>query len=415
MAIPLLRGRVGQFGDVRLFCFVFSGFSLSLFFFSSSCSPSSLLFVTSSLLLLSGLAWWWAISPRFPSRAFRRTSTPFGPLLASHSFGKNCRLLLLFLFLSSPHPPFSTNGYETDHFVPFVCSKITYSVVGSPPFSMRFLNLFGLALATISSVNAQTFTNCNPLKKSCPADPALGTSHSWTFNQTLDDHIWDASNGHVDFTDEGAQLSIKEKLQSPTLQSKFYIFFGVVESHIKMAKGGGIVSSVVLQSDDLDEIDWEWVGYNTTGVQSNYYGKGNASSYGRGGYHYVPNADTEFHNYTTYWTKDKIEWWIDQELVRTLNYEDALEGRNFPQTPSNVRYGIWPAGDSGNAKGTIDWAGGVVDYDAGPYTMVVEKVRVQDFASGKEYEYKDNSGAWESINVVTYVVLSFRINEWQQC
>ena len=268
---------------------------------------------------------------------------------------------------------------------------------------MRFLNFFGLALATISSVNAQTFTSCNPLKKSCPADPALGTSHSWTFNQTLDDHIWDASNGHVDFTAEGAQLSIKEKLQSPTLQSKFYIFFGVVESHIKMAKGGGIVSSVVLQSDDLDEIDWEWVGYNTTGVQSNYYGKGNASSYGRGGYHYVPNADTEFHNYTTYWTKDKIEWWIDQELVRTLNYEDALEGRNFPQTPSNVRYGIWPAGDSGNAKGTIDWAGGVVDYDAGPYTMVVEKVRVQDFASGKEYEYKDNSGAWESINVVTYV------------
>lgn len=268
---------------------------------------------------------------------------------------------------------------------------------------MRFLSLFGLALATISSVNAQTFTDCNPLEKSCPADPALGVTHSWTLNETLNDNIWDVSNGNIDFTDEGAKLSIKKKLDSPTLQSKFYIFFGVVESHVKMAKGGGIVSSVVLQSDDLDEIDWEWVGYNTTGVQTNYYGKGNDSAYDNGGNHDVLNADTEFHNYTTYWTKEKIEWWIDQELVRTLKYEDALDGKNFPQTPSNVRYGIWPAGDSGNAQGTIDWAGGVVDYDAGPYTMVIEKVRVQDFASGKEYEYTDNSGSWESINVVTYV------------
>lgn len=263
---------------------------------------------------------------------------------------------------------------------------------------VRFL--IGLLLACITSVHAQTFTNCNPMKKDCPADPALGTNHTWHFNSTQDDNIWAVSNGNIDWTENGAEFSIKKKLDSPTLQSKFFIFFGIVESHVKMAKGGGIVSSVVLQSDDLDEIDWEWVGYNTTGVQSNYYGKGNDSSYDRGGYHYVPNADTEFHNYTTYWTKDKIEWWIDQELVRTLSYEDALDGKNFPQTPSNVRFGIWPAGDSGNPLGTIEWAGGEVDYDAGPYTMVVEKVRVHDFSSGKEYEYTDKTGDWESIKVV---------------
>lgn len=269
---------------------------------------------------------------------------------------------------------------------------------------MLFLGLFGLLLATIS-VNAQTFTDCNPLEKECPADPAFGTEHTWYLNSSLNDNIWEVTTGELDYTDDGAEFSIKERLQSPTLQSKFYIFFGTVESHVKMAKGGGIITSVVLQSDDLDEIDWEWVGYNTTGVQSNYYGKGNDSSYDRGGYHYVPNADTEFHNYTTYWTQEKIEWWIDSELVRTLNCEDALEGKNFPQTPSNVRFGIWPAGDKKNPQGTIDWAGGTVDYDAGPYTMVVEKVRVHDFTSGKQYEYTDNSGDWESINVVKYVFI----------
>lgn len=269
---------------------------------------------------------------------------------------------------------------------------------------MLFLTLLGLLMACISSVIAQTTTDCNPLKEDCPPDPALGTNHTWHFNSTLDDNIWAITNGDLDFTENGANFSIKEKLDSPTLQSKFYIFFGIVESHVKMAKGGGIVSSVVLQSDDLDEIDWEWVGYNTTQVQSNYYGKGNDSTYDRGGYHYVPNADTEFHNYTTHWTKEKVEWYVDQELVRTLHAEDALDGKNFPQTPSNVRFGIWPAGDSKNPQGTIDWAGGMVDYDKGPYTMVVEKVRVHDFSSGKEYQYTDDSGDWDSIKVVQYVI-----------
>ncbi|KAH8426869.1 glycoside hydrolase family 16 protein [Aspergillus melleus] len=263
---------------------------------------------------------------------------------------------------------------------------------------LRFLSLWAIAIVCVT---AQTFTDCDPLKKDdCPAAPALGTNHTWTFNSTLDDTIWNVTNGRIYYTDEGAEFTIKSKLQSPTLQSNFYIFFGIVESHVKMAKGAGIISSVVLQSADRDEIDWEWVGYNTSEVQSNYFGKGNDTSFNRGGYHGLSNADTEFHNYTTYWSKEKIEWWLDGDLVRTLKYEDALDGKNFPQTPSNVRFGIWPAGDSGNKLGTIEWAGGEVDYDKGPYTMVVQKVRVHDFHTGKEYSYGDRSGSYESIKVV---------------
>ncbi len=43
---------------------------------------------------------------------------------------------------------------------------------------------------------------------------------------------------------------------------------------MKAAPGAGIVSSVVLESDDLDEIDWEWVGATAGEAQSNYFGKG---------------------------------------------------------------------------------------------------------------------------------------------
>ena len=264
---------------------------------------------------------------------------------------------------------------------------------------MSFLFTLALLLASFTSVFAQTFTDCNPIKEDCPPNPALGTSHQWYFNDTLPEQLWNITNGELTYTDEGAEFIIEKKLQSPTLQSTFYIFFGIVEAHIKTSHGRGIVSSVVLQSDDLDEIDWEWVGSEDNRVQTNYYGKG-VEDYKNGDSHEVDNPTGEFHNYTIHWTQEKLEWWIDGNLARTLTYEEAKNGSAYPQTPSNVRFGIWPAGDEDNELGTIQWAGGVVDYDAGPYTMVVKKVDVHDFHTGKEYVYTDHSGSWESIKVV---------------
>lgn len=264
-------------------------------------------------------------------------------------------------------------------------------------------NLFTIAAlaALAGSAAAQTFTDCNPLNKTCPADPALGTEHTWWFNSTLDSTIWNMSTGSISYTSDAAEFTISAEGESTLLQSNFYIFFGVVESWVKMAKGGGVVSSVVLESDDLDEIDWEWVGYNTSAVQSNFFGKGNTTTYNRGGTHYVANADTEWHNYTTWWDSDKLEWWIDGNLVRTLLYTDAsaLGGRNYPQTPCQVKISNWPAGTKTAEQGTIEWAGGLVDYSKGPFTMSVQRVRVQDFHSGKEYSYGDKTGDWSSIKV----------------
>ncbi|KAL3482407.1 concanavalin A-like lectin/glucanase domain-containing protein [Aspergillus californicus] len=265
-----------------------------------------------------------------------------------------------------------------------------------------FRNLAVLA-ASIAPVFAQTWTHCNPTETDCDPNPALGTNYTWYFNETQNEDIWNITNGEINWTDDGAEFTIASSLQSPTIQSTFYIFFGIIEMHVKMAAGAGIVSSVVLQSDDLDEIDWEWVGYNTTQIQTNFYSKG-VTDYLNGKFYYVENADTEFHNYTTYWTEEKLEWWVDNKLLRTLTYDDAVNSTTgdsiFPQTPSNVRIGIWPAGDPSNPTGTIEWAGGEVDYDAGPYTMTVADIRVHDFHTGKEYEYGDKTGSWESINVI---------------
>ncbi|KAJ5780582.1 hypothetical protein N7457_005742 [Penicillium paradoxum] len=266
-----------------------------------------------------------------------------------------------------------------------------------------FFSRIAVLAALASYATAQTSTECNPMNTTCPADPALGTTYTWNFNTTLDEKIWNMKTGTYDYNDEGAQFTLRKEGESTLLQSRFYIFFGIVEAHVKMSPGRGMVSSVVLESDDLDEIDWEWVGTNTSEVQSNFFGKGNTTSYERGGNHYVPNADTEFHNYTTYWNHDKLQWWIDGEMVRELDYNEELTvwGKNYPQTPCQVQFSIWPAGQKKAEQGTIDWAGGLVEWENAPFTMTLGKLRVEDFHTGKEYVYGDYSGSWESIEVVS--------------
>ena len=128
----------------------------------------------------------------------------------------------------------------------------------------------------------------------------------------------------------------------------------------------GVVSSSVLQSDDLDEIDWEFIGSNASFAETNYYGKGNTTdAYLRAKWHPSSVTTADFHNYTVRWTKDAVDWYIDGNVTRTLTYSDADGGQSFPQSPMNVRIGIWPAGDPKNNNYTVKWAGGEIDYNKG--------------------------------------------------
>jgi beta-glucanase (GH16 family) len=266
---------------------------------------------------------------------------------------------------------------------------------------MSILLVFGLLAALLSPVTAQTWTACNPLNRTdCPKDTALSTSYTCNFTNKLSGVVWNTTAGALKYGADGAEFTIAQRLDSPTIQSKFYIFFGILEIHMKAAAGKGIVSSIVLQSDDLDEIDWEWVGGDTTHVQTNYFGKGNTTTYDRGKYHEVDGPMDGFHNYTVHWTADKLDWYVDGNLTRTLLYGDAVGGKNYPQTPMTVRLGIWPGGDPKNSKGTVEWAGGPVDYGAAPYTMIVKQMKATDFSSGKEYQYSDKSGSWQSIKAI---------------
>lgn len=252
-----------------------------------------------------------------------------------------------------------------------------------------------------SPAAAQLHTECNPLEKECKPNPALATAHTFNFNSTPPDGVFKTEAGTVDYTsDNGAAFTIPKKGYSPTIKSNFYFFWGKTEVIMKPATGRGIVSSIVWSSDVLDEVDWEFLGGNATVAETNYFGKGR-QDFHNAIYHPVAGGVfDDFHNYTTVWTKEKLDWYIDGQHVRTLLPKEANNTDNYPQTPMMLSLGIWAGGDPDQPKGTIEWAQGETDYNDGPFTMYVKSCRVEDFSKGKEYVYGDRSGSFESIKIV---------------
>lgn len=172
--------------------------------------------------------------------------------------------------------------------------------------------------------------------------------------------------------------------------------FGKVSFSMKCAPGAGIVSSLVLESDTLDEIDLEWLGADDTQVQTNYFGKGDVTTYNRGAYNPAANNQEDFITYTVEWTQDQIIWTVGTTVVRVLTPATA-DTNQYPQTPMRVKFGAWSAGDSSNAAGTIAWARGPTDYTQGPFTMTLQNIQITDYSTGTEYTYGDTSGNWTSI------------------
>ncbi|KAF3906573.1 Beta-glucanase [Dactylellina cionopaga] len=282
--------------------------------------------------------------------------------------------------------------------------------------------LLATALASLVGLSSsQTYTACNPLFAStslpyttsallplltspqpppaCPANPALGGSMSADFTSGPNDMFPAILSGDkLTYTSDGAQFQVSGSGNSPTLASNFYIMFGRVSVTMKSAPGVGIVSSVVLQSDDLDEIDWEWLGGDNSQVQSNYFGKGNTNTYDRAAFIPVDNPQGTEHTYTIDWTSQSITWSIDGAVKRVLPVASSSGGgQYYPQTPMQIKLGLWSGGDPSNPPGTIQWAGGYTDYSQGPFNMFVRSISIQDYSTGSSYYYSDNSGSYTSI------------------
>ncbi|AMD22156.1 HGL184Wp [Eremothecium sinecaudum] len=236
---------------------------------------------------------------------------------------------------------------------------------------------------------------CNPLKEEyCDPNPALGTTLWETFKTESPYFVNYTNTGLVEYNTDGVAFTMAKRFDNPAIMSDFYIMYGKVEVQMKAAEGRGIVSSFYLQSDTQDEIDIEWLGGERGQFQSNFFYKGDTTTYVRGQFHNVALPQHMFHTYTIDWRMESTTWYLDGKPVRTL-LNNTEHG--YPQTPMRVFMGIWAGGDPSNEPGTIQWAGGETNYAELPFTAYIKKVIVSDYSTGNTYSYSDKSGSWTSI------------------
>ncbi|KAJ1735549.1 putative glycosidase CRH2 [Coemansia biformis] len=158
----------------------------------------------------------------------------------------------------------------------------------------------------------------------------------------------------------------------------------------------GVVSSFIIRNDKIgDEIDFEFVGKDTSTVQSNYYWH-NQLDYTKM-VTSPPMSDTtkNFHTYQIQWTPDQIVWLVDGAAFRTVKRSDtwdpALGTFKYPDSEAYVSYSIWDGG--AGAQGTSEWAGGATRWGQGPFVASVKSIDISCYYKGNETTYTPPGGS----------------------
>ncbi|KAI5306391.1 putative glycosidase crf2 [Ascosphaera pollenicola] len=216
-------------------------------------------------------------------------------------------------------------------------------------------------------------------------------------------------------------LTMAPKTVGTLLSSNHYIWYGKITARMRTSRGRGVVTAFILMSDVKDEIDFEFIGADLGDAQTNYYFQGipvwtNEISAS------VSDTFENYHTYTIDWQPDHITWSIDGQDVRTLKksdtYNETTKRFEFPQTPSRLQLSLWPAGLPSSAEGTVEWAGGLVDWESedvkknGYYYSLIDKITVECYdppksavKGSKSYIYKDDSGLESSVEISDEVVV----------
>ncbi|CAJ0540225.1 Ff.00g074440.m01.CDS01 [Fusarium sp. VM40] len=224
---------------------------------------------------------------------------------------------------------------------------------------------------------------------------------------------WVAQGEPVVFKDN-VLLTMPKDSVGTLMSSTVYMWYGNVKARFKTSRGPGVITAFILFSDVKDEIDYEFVGTELGDAQTNYYFQG-ITNYENSENITLSDTFANFHDYEIRWTPDRIEWWVDGKMGRSLDKKDTWNATaknfNFPQTPSRVQLSLWPGGKEGNAEGTVSWAGGPIDWDhpdiqkSGYFYAAFSDVEIQCFNaksgpgsnSGTSYWYTDARGTNDTI------------------
>ncbi|KAF9159666.1 hypothetical protein DFQ26_006294 [Actinomortierella ambigua] len=149
-----------------------------------------------------------------------------------------------------------------------------------------------------------------------------------------------------------------------TVSSTRWMLYGTVSARIKTGSSkNGVVSSFIFRNDKTgDEIDYEWVGRAPKEVQSNYYWQTPPSmdtklvDYSNQRKTLMANdLSQEYHLYTIEWLPDRMSWYTDGNLIRTVLRSEVKDDK-YPSTPCQIQFSIWDGGS--DSPETAEWAGG---------------------------------------------------------
>jgi len=117
----------------------------------------------------------------------------------------------------------------------------------------------------------------------------------------------------------------------------------------------------------------------------------------------VSNTVSNTHTYTFDWTPDSLTWYIDGNAMRTKNRNDTWNSTtnqyHYPQSPARIELSLWPAGLSSNGEGTVDWSGGLVDWNSqymqnGYYYAKVTDVNVECYDPPSDFDLNHGNKAY---------------------
>ncbi|KAB8664839.1 hypothetical protein FH972_026263 [Carpinus fangiana] len=278
-------------------------------------------------------------------------------------------------------------------------------------------------------VGAYCLGGCDPQfsfdLKSCAVAPTC-SNDDFKFNsldgiQANTVYLGDASKanwvseGRPVIYDDSVMLTMAPDTVGTLLASTHYVWYGKITAKMMSSAGNGVVSAFIMMSDVKDEIDFEFVGADLQHVQSNYYWQG-VLDYHNSANLSVSNTNQDTHTYEIDWQPDTLTWSVDGNVMRTLKRSDTYNSTtahyDYPQTPSRIMLSLWPAGLAKNGKGTVDWAGGLIDWNSpdmtnGYYHAQVFEVSVECYDpppnaqvnGDKSYKYTSLAGTNDTVEI----------------
>ncbi|SFT22318.1 glycoside hydrolase family 16 protein [Methylobacterium sp. yr668] len=230
-----------------------------------------------------------------------------------------------------------------------------------------------------------------------PASPAAaqaaqgGASFVELFS-TLNERRWYVSDGWVNGDWQGCtwskhrariatpgelslsltDITYKERpFSCAEIQTRERYGYGTYEVRMRAGTGSGMVSAFFTyngpENGDRrtnDEIDFEWLGKDTSKVQLNYFvgGVGEHVSLDALGF----DAATTTADYAFEWLPDRLRWYVNGRLLREVV---GTPDRPLPSHPSKIMLSVW----SGQGPDFASWLG-PTEYSGQPVTALFERV-----------------------------------------